>query len=115
MNNTIQELAGQIMKWIEEFLPAIFAGVMATVISALMDIRTGESKRRTLTGAFICGLVAMGLYSFVIFLGAPPEAGAFFGAFIGFYGADNTRDLIVSFGRKIATRKIGGAKDANKQ
>lgn len=115
MNNTLQELTEQVTKWIGAYFPAICAGVMAAVISILMDVRAGEPPKRTATGAIICGLVTTGCYSFAIFLGMPPEAGIFFGAYMGFRGADNISDSVVSFGKAIMNRKSGGAVNADKQ
>ncbi|WP_269848225.1 phage holin family protein [Enterobacter sp. ASE] len=115
MNHTLQELTEQVTKWIEVYFPAICAGLMAAAISILMDIRAGEPPKRTATGGIICGLVVTGCYSFAIFLGMPPEAGIFFGAYVGFRGADNIKETFVSIGKTIRERKLGGASNANKQ
>lgn len=115
MNNTFQELLGQVTKWIEVYFPAICAGAMAAAISILMGIRAGEPPKRNASGATICGLVATGCYSFAIYCGMPPEAGIFFGAYVGFRGADNIKETFSSIGQSIRNRKFGGADDANKQ
>lgn len=115
MNNTLQELTGQVTKWIEVYFPAICAGAMAATISILMGVRAGDPPKRNASGAAICGLVATGCYSFAIFLGMPPEAGIFFGAYLGFLGVDGIKDIFSSIGTSIRERKIGGASNANKQ
>lgn len=115
MNNTLQGLVEQVTKWIEMYFPAICAGAVAATVSILMDIRAGEPPKRTSTGGAICGLVATGCYSFAIFLGMPPEAGIFFGAYVGFRGADNIKTMFSTIGNSIRKRKFGGDEDASKQ
>ncbi|HEY3591942.1 MAG TPA: phage holin family protein [Buttiauxella sp.] len=114
MNNTIQELTEQVTKWIEVYFPAICAGLMAATVSIFMDIRAGEPPKRTASGGIICGMVATGCYSFAIFCGMPPEAGIFFGAYVGFRGADNIKDTFVSIGDSFRKRKSGGVENADK-
>ncbi|HEY2452888.1 MAG TPA: phage holin family protein [Scandinavium sp.] len=114
MNNTLQELIGQVTKWIEIYFPAICAGIMAAAINILMGVRASEPPKRNVTGGAICGLIATGCYSFAIYLGMPPEAGIFFGGFLGFLGPDGIKEIFVTAGNVIKKRRSGGLTDANK-
>jgi len=107
----ITELAGHISKWANAYLPSIFSGGTALIISALMDIRAKKPFLYTFTGALICGVVALALSALLEHFGLPENSGAFVGAVIGFVGADRLRDMALAF----VARKTGAVEDENQQ
>lgn len=103
MINPHDGISAQIVKWITEYLPSVFSGTTAVVISMLIDIRGRKPKLYTATGGAICGVAALALSAVLEHFGLPENAGAFVGAIIGFVGADRLRDTAVA----VVARRTG--------
>lgn len=102
-------LIQQTMKWIEDFLPSLYAAAAAGGISALMSIYDGKSIAKTVTGALSCGILTLTIAGSLELFGLPSNSVTFVGAAIGFVGAEKVRDKILS----IFDRKVAGDKNAN--
>lgn len=102
-------IAHQTMKWIEEFLPSLYAAGAACGISALMSIYDGKSIAKTITGALSCGILTLTIAGSLEFFGLPSNSVTFVGAAIGFVGAEKVRDKIAA----MFDRKTSGNTNAN--
>jgi len=100
----------QTMKWIEEFLPSLYAAGAAFSISALMSIYDGKSIAKTATGALACGILTLAVAGSLELFGLPGNSVTFVGAAVGFVGAEKVRDKIIS----LFDRRTGG-KNENQQ
>ncbi|NEG58204.1 phage holin, lambda family [Pantoea agglomerans] len=92
----LPELSEQTLKWIQIYLPSVYAAGVALTISALNDIRAGKPWLYTVTGALICGLFALSLSAMLEYFGLPANGGAFVGGLVGFVGADRLRDIALA-------------------
>lgn len=105
----LSDMANQFTKWVSDYLPTLLPGGTALIISALIDIRGKKPAVYTLTGALICGCVAVTLAALTEHFGLPTNSGAFMGAVIGFVGADRLRDIALA----VVARRTGTAEDEN--
>lgn len=103
---TFEDVIEQAMKWIEDFLPAIYAAGAAASISSLMSIYDGKSVVKTVTGALSCGILTLAIAGSLALFGLPENSVTFVGATIGFVGAEKVRDKLLS----IFNRRTGGDK-----
>lgn len=99
------------MKWIAENTPAIYAGLSAVGVSALMSIRDGKPKKYTVTTAAVCGIIGMSLSGLMEHFGLPSNAASLVGGFVGFIGADTLRDLATT----IVNRRVSGNQQGDKK
>lgn len=85
----------KILEWLNSNIPVVTGAVFAFCIS-LMTIREGSFRER-LTKATLCSIFSTGIfYGMVsIFPTCPPEAAVAIGSFVGFYGVDQTKALIL--------------------
>ena len=85
----------KILEWLNNNIPVVTGAVFAFCIS-LMTIREGSFRER-LTKATLCSIFSTGIfYGMVsIFPTCPPEAAVAIGSFVGFYGVDQTKALIL--------------------
>lgn len=90
---TDQGFLGASLKWIADNAPAIWAGLAAGGVSALMNIKDGKPKKYTITSACVCGIVGVSLSGLMSHFGLEPGWATFLGCFVGFLGADKLRDL----------------------
>jgi lambda family phage holin len=99
---SLSGLIGQTMKWIEDFLPSLYAATAAGSISALMSIYDGKSVVKTVTGALSCGILTLSIAGSLELFGLPGNSVTFVGATIGFVGAEKVRDKVLAlFNRRI--------------
>lgn len=84
---------GTTLKWIAENAPAIWAGLAAGGVSALMNIRDGKPKKYTFTSACVCGIVGVSLSGLMSHFGLESGWATFIGCVVGFLGADKLRDI----------------------
>lgn len=104
-------LFGQTMKWIEDYLPSLYAACAAGSISALMSIYDGKSVVKTVTGALSCGILTLAIAGSLELFGLPGNSVTFIGASIGFVGAERVRDKIL----KLLDRRTGGESNADQR
>lgn len=81
------------LKWIAENAPAIWAGLAAAGVSALMNIKDEKPKKYTYTSACVCGIVGVSLSGLMSHFGLEPGWATFIGCVVGFLGADKLRDM----------------------
>ena len=81
--------------WISENIPVVAGAVFAFLISILTNRRGGIIDR--LTGAVLCSLLSTGIfYGLTAVLPAcPAEAAVAIGSFVGFYGVDEVKRLVM--------------------
>lgn len=85
----------KILEWLNNNVPVVTGAAFAFCIS-LMTVREGSFRER-LTKATLCSIFSTGIfYGMVsIFPTCPPEAAVAIGSFVGFYGVDQTKALIL--------------------
>jgi len=85
----------KIIAWISDNIPVITGAVFAFTIS-LLTLREGSFGER-LTKATLCSIFSTGLFYGIvsIFPTCPPEAAVAIGSFVGFYGVDQTKAIIL--------------------
>lgn len=85
----------KIIAWISDNIPVITGAFFAFTIS-LLTLREGSFCER-LTKATLCSIFSTGLFYGIvsIFPTCPPEAAVAIGSFVGFYGVDQTKALIL--------------------
>lgn len=106
---SINELFEHTMKWIEDFLPSLYAAAAAGSISALMSIYDGKSVVKTVTGALSCGILTLAIAGSLELFGLPGNSVTFVGATIGFVGAEKLRDKVLAlFNRRTDGRRGPG-------
>ncbi|WP_203727383.1 phage holin family protein, partial [Escherichia coli] len=65
----------------------------------------GRTLVQTVTGSLACGVLAMTVAGSLRFFGIPEDAVTFFGASIGFMGAEKARDKVIAiFDRRVKER-----------
>lgn len=100
------EILKNMMKWISEFFPALYAAAAAASISALMSIYDGKSVVKTVTGALSCGILTLAIAGSLTVFGLSENSVTFVGATIGFVGAEKVRDkLLAIFNRRMGDDK----------
>ncbi|MTD37826.1 phage holin, lambda family [Erwinia sp. CPCC 100877] len=105
----IDELFEHTMKWIDDFLPSLYAALIAGSISALMSIYDGKSVVKTVTGALSCGILTLAISGSLELFGLPGNSVTFVGATIGFVGAEKVRDKVLAlFNRRTDGRRGSG-------
>lgn len=67
MNFSI-DLLKQAIKWIEDFLPAIYSSGAATTISGLMGMYDGKPMLKTVTDALSCGVLTLTIAGLLSYL-----------------------------------------------
>ncbi|WP_459381150.1 phage holin family protein, partial [Escherichia coli] len=88
-----------------DHLPTVYAVGAAVSISALMSLYDGRTLVQTVTGSLACGVLAMAVAGSLRFFGIPEDAVTFFGASIGFMGAEKARDKVIAiFDRRVKER-----------
>lgn len=85
----------KILEWLNSNIPVVTGAAFAFCIS-LLTVREGSFRER-LTKATLCSIFSTGIfYGMVsIFPTCPPEAAVAIGSFVGFYGVDQTKALIL--------------------
>ena len=101
--STIQTgITEQVIAWLFDHLPTVYAVGAAVSISALMSLYDGRTLVQTVTGSLACGVLAMAVAGSLRFFGFPEDAVTFIGASIGFMGAEKARDkVIAAFNRRV--------------
>ncbi|CAU97979.1 hypothetical protein EC55989_2111 [Escherichia coli 55989] len=101
--STIQTgITEQVIAWLFDHLPTVYAVGAAVSISALMSLYDGRTLVQTVTGSLACGVLAMAVAGSLRFFGFPEDAVTFIGASIGFMGAEKVRDkVIAAFNRRV--------------
>lgn len=95
--STIQTgITEQIVAWLSDHLPTVYAAGAAVSISALMSLYDGRTLLQTVTGSLACGVLAVVVAGSLRFFGIPEDAVTFIGASIGFMGAEKIRDKVVT-------------------
>lgn len=89
----VSQTVAQCLRWLISMQSLFYTLLTAAGISALVDIRQGKSIRYTITGAIICGMVAVAILFMFDFFDLPDSLGAFVGALVGFAGADQLRNM----------------------
>ncbi|STK46900.1 putative phage holin protein [Escherichia coli] len=85
--STIQTgITEQVIAWLFDHLPTVYAVGAAVSISALMSLYDGRTLVQTVTGSLACGVLAMAVAGSLRFFGFPEDAVTFIGASIGFMG-----------------------------
>lgn len=103
--STIQTgITEQVIAWLFDHLPTVYAAGAAVSISALMSLYDGRTLVQTVTGSLACGVLAMAVAGSLRFFGAPEDAVTFFGASIGFMGAEKARDKIIAAFNRITQK-----------
>lgn len=89
------ETIDRIISWAGENIPVLTGAAFAFIIS-LLTLREGSFGER-LTKATLCSIFSTGLFYGIvsIFPTCPPEAAVAIGSFVGFYGVDQTKALIL--------------------
>lgn len=84
----------RLLNYIAENKEVITGAVFAFVIAFMQ--RKGDFMNKV-SGAFLCSLFSTGLYCGVvsIFPSVPPVCAVAIGSFVGFYGVDETKKLIL--------------------
>ena len=97
----------KIITWLSDNIPVITGAVFAFTIS-LLTLREGSFGER-LTKATLCSIFSTGLFYGIvsIFPTCPPEAAVAIGSFVGFYGVDQTKALILDKIAQITRGKSG--------
>ena len=90
-----------LMAWLENNWPALYAGLLATLIAGLRVMYSGGNLRRVMLEAPLCGLLALAASHGLALLGIPVSTGPFFGGIIGLLGVEWTR----AQARKVLNRK----------
>ncbi|MBK4716587.1 MULTISPECIES: phage holin, lambda family [Tenebrionibacter/Tenebrionicola group] len=99
-------LIDKTIRWIEDFLPAIYASSASGSISLLMSFYDGTSIVKSITGALSCGILTLAVAGSLVFLGLSENSVSFVGAMIGFIGAEKIRDkLLLVFNRRFGGNK----------
>lgn len=82
------------LNWLSENYAVVTGAVFAFVIAFLQ--KKGDFMNK-LTGAFLCSLFSTGLYYGLIsfFPSCPQSAAVAIGSFVGFYGVDECKKLIL--------------------
>lgn len=85
----------KILEWLNNNVPVVTGAAFAFCIS-LLTVREGSFRER-LTKATLCSIFSTGIfYGMVsIFPTCPPEAAVAIGSFVGFYGVDQTKAIIL--------------------
>lgn len=85
----------KITNWITENGPVMAGAVFAFLISILTHRDGGIIDR--LTGAVLCSLLSTGIFYGLtaIMPTCPPEAAVAIGSFVGFYGVDEVKRLVM--------------------
>lgn len=101
--STIQTgITEQVIAWLFDHLPTVYAVGAAVSISALMSLYDGRTLVQTVTGSLACGVLAMAAAGSLRFFGFSEDAVTFIGASIGFMGAEKARDkVIAAFNRRV--------------
>lgn len=95
MNKKVVLNMDKILNWISENYSVLTGAVFAFVIAFIQ--KKGDIMDK-LTGAFLCSLFSTGLfYGLVsIFPNCPQSAAVALGSFVGFYGVDECKELILN-------------------
>ena len=85
----------KVLVWLSDNVPVVTGAVFAFCIS-LLTLREGSFGER-LTKATLCSICSTGLFYGIvsIFPTCRPEAAVAIGSFVGFYGVDQTKALIL--------------------
>ena len=85
----------KILEWLNSNIPVVTGAAFAFTIS-LLTLREGSFGER-LTKATLCSIFSTGLFYGIvsIFPTCPPEAAVAIGSFVGFYGVDQTKAIIL--------------------
>lgn len=77
--STIQTgITEQVIAWLFDHLPTVYAVGAAVSISALMSLYDGRTLVQTVTGSLACGVLAMAVAGSLRFFGIPEDAVTFF-------------------------------------
>lgn len=94
MNSIQTGITEQIIAWLFDHLPTVYAVGAAVGISALLSLYDGRTLVQTITGSLACGVLTMAVAGSLRFFGIPEDAVTFVGACIGFMGAEKIRDKV---------------------
>ena len=73
--STIQTgITEQVIAWLFDHLPTVYAVGAAVSISALMSLYDGRTLVQTVTGSLACGVLAMAVAGSLRFFGIPEDA-----------------------------------------
>lgn len=76
--STIQTgITEQVIAWLFDHLPTVYAVGAAVSISALMSLYDGRTLVQTVTGSLACGVLAMTVAGSLRFFGIPEDAVTF--------------------------------------
>lgn len=76
--STIQTgITEQVIAWLFDHLPTVYAAGAAVSISALMSLYDGRTLVQTVTGSLACGVLAMAVAGSLRFFGVPEDAVTF--------------------------------------
>lgn len=76
--STIQTgITEQVIAWLFDHLPTVYAVGAAVSISALMSLYDGRTLVQTVTGSLACGVLAMAVAGSLRFFGIPEDAVTF--------------------------------------
>lgn len=85
--STIQTgITEQVIAWLFDHLPTVYAVGAAVSISALMSLYDGRTLVQTVTGSLACGVLAMAVAGSLRFFGFPEDAVTFYRRINRFYG-----------------------------
>ncbi|MCZ5321321.1 phage holin family protein [Escherichia coli] len=100
--STIQTgITEQVIAWLFDHLPTVYAVGAAVSISALMSLYDGRTLVQTVTGSLACGVLAMAVAGSLRFFGFPGRCRDVYRRINRFYGAEKARDkVIAAFNRR---------------
>lgn len=98
-----KEIGLSIVKWLSQNTHAVYAGLIAAVISFLRivyDYSTGQQHRTwlsTFAESMLCGAITLSISSSLNMFGLPETAATMVGGGIGFFGVEKLRKLADSW------------------
>ncbi|VED13848.1 putative phage holin protein [Escherichia coli] len=105
--STIQTgITEQVIAWLFDHLPTVYAVGAAVSISALMSLYDGRTLVQTVTGSLACGVLAMAVAGSLRFFGFPEDARNVYRRINRFYGAEKVPDkVIAAFNRRVKEKE----------
>ena len=86
-----------VLAWVTQNVPVIYATALSVLISALLIVYRGGSRKAVLLESLLCGCITLAMLSGLSLLGLPQEAAAFVGGMVGLLGVDKVRRLAERF------------------
>ena len=96
MPNKTPQFWADLLNWFNSNSLAISGAILSFLVSTLMRLRDGDTKRSAIIDGCICGFLTLGMVSLISHFGKSSDLVIFAGGFIGFIGVKKISELIDS-------------------